>query len=426
MEIVMLERYFSKPQTIEEIRSSWLADPIERYVTWLAEQGYAPRNVFSRVPILRRFAQFAWSNGARSIQELPDFVEPFVSHWVTERDSGRSLERTRVYRNEIRGPVEQMLSLILPEFVGRGRPARRIAEPFETKAPEFFAYLRDERGLQETTLVQYRQWLRRLEVYLDRIGVQSLGELSPAVLSAFATSSFGGLSKNTISGFCSSLRVFLRYLHREAIIARDLAAVIEVPQNRRLSNIPRSITWDEVRRMLECVDRRTAVGKRDYAILLLLVTYGLRAREVAALALDNIDWERERILVPERKAGHCTAYPLSAVVGEALLDYLKGVRPETGGRQIFFRVLAPQTPLTYIAIGSRAPHYLRKADIRVSRPGSHTLRHTCVQRLIDAEFPLSTIGQYVGHGSPRSTEIYSKVKVEALREVALGDGEALL
>lgn len=422
----MLERYFSKPQTIDDIRSGWLGDPIESYVAWLTEQGYAPRNVFKRVPILRRFAQFSWSHGARSVQDLPALVEPFVSQQIAERDNGRSVERTRVYRNEIRGPVEQMLSVILPEFVGRGRPARVIAEPFVAQAPGFFAYLRNERGLRKATLEQYRDWLRRLEAYLDRVGVGTLSELSPAVLSAFATSAFEGLSKNTISGFCSTLRVFLGYLHREAITARDLTAVIEAPQNRRASNIPRSITWDEVRRMLESIERRTAVGKRDYAILLLLVTYGLRAREVAALTLDDIDWERERLLVPERKAGHCTAYPLSAVVGEALLDYLKYVRPETGERQVFFRTLAPQTPLTYIGVGNRASHYLRKAGIRVSRPGSHTLRHTCVQRLIDAEFPLNTIGQYVGHRSPRSTEIYSKVAVETLREIALGDGEALL
>ena len=178
--------------------------------------------------------------------------------------------------------------------------------------------------------------------------------------------------------------------------------------------------------MLESVDRRGAVGKRDYAILVLLVTYGLRAREVAAPTLDDIDWERERLLVPERKAGHCTAYPLSATVGEALLDYLRNARPTTSQRQMFFTVIAPRVPMSWIAIANRATHYLRKAGIRVRRPGSHTLRHTCVQRLIDAEFPLKTIGDYVGHRSTSSTEVYTKVAVESLREVAMGDGEALL
>jgi len=422
----MLEHYFVKPDTIDEIRNSWLGEPIEQYVTRLAEQGYATRNIHSRVPILKRFATFSWAQGARAFDDLPAQVEPFVCHWIAERDNGRSAARTRDFGNEIRGPVEQLLTLILPEFVGRGRPPRTIEPPFIAQAPGFFPYLREERGLRETTVTQYRHWLGCLEAYLARIQLQALSELSPAVLSAFVTESTREMSKNTITGCCCSLRVFLRYLHREAVVGRDLAPTIEAPQKRRLTTVPRSITWDEVRLMLEAVNLRTAVGKRDYAILLLLVTYGLRAREVAALTLDDIDWERERLLVPERKAGHCTAYPLSAVVGNALLIYLKEVRPQTTDREIFFCAHAPLAPLSWHVVGSRATHYLRKAGIQVHRPGSHTLRHTCVQRLIDAEFPLKTIGDYVGHGSPRSTEIYSKVAIETLREVALGDGEALL
>jgi integrase len=101
-------------------------------------------------------------------------------------------------------------------------------------------------------------------------------------------------------------------------------------------------------------------------------------------------------------------------------------RSNSPERQVFLRTNAPRKPLTHVTISNRATHYLRKAGIQVRRPGSHTLRHTCVQRLIDAEFPLKTIGDYIGHGSPRSTETYSKVAVETLREVALGDGELLL
>jgi integrase/recombinase XerD len=92
--------------------------------------------------------------------------------------------------------------------------------------------------------------------------------------------------------------------------------------------------------MLAVVDQSTAMGKRDYVILLLLVSYGLRSREVAALTLDDIDWERERILVPERKAGHCTAYPLSTIVGEALLSYLTEVRSKSPERRVFLRTYA--------------------------------------------------------------------------------------
>jgi integrase len=104
--------------------------------------------------------------------------------------------------------------------------------------------------------------------------------------------------------------------------------------------------------------------------LLLLVTYGLRAREITALTMDDLDWRRERLRVPERKAGHSTAYPLSPLVGEALLDYLQHGRPTTTDRHVFFRVLAPLTAMTGGAISSRAAHYLHKAGVVLPRAGS--------------------------------------------------------
>lgn len=191
------------------------------------------------------------------------------------------------------------------------------------------------------------------------------------------------------------------------------------------SDLPRSISWTDVRRMLDVIDRRTALGKRDYAILLLLVTYGLRSCEVAGLKLEDIDWRRERLLISERKTGHNTAYPLSGVVGEAIVDYLKGGRPETSDRHLFFNIMAPRVPMTSRAISQRVTRYLHKAGIKAERPGSHTLRHTCVQRLVDAEFSFKTIGDYVGHASPSSTQAYTKIAVEDLREVAMGHGEEL-
>jgi integrase/recombinase XerD len=208
-------------------------------------------------------------------------------------------------------------------------------------------------------------------------------------------------------------------------VTENLSASIEMPQIYRLAHVPRSITWDEVRRVLEVIDRRTARGRRDYAILLLLVTYGLRACEVSRLALDDIDWKNERLRIPERKAGHCTAYPLAGVAAEALIEYLKKGRPKTADRHVFFRTIAPQAPITSGAVAASVAHYLHKAGIKVHRAGSHTLRHTCVQRLVDAEFPLKIIGDYVGHRSPESTQIYTKVAIASLREVAMGDGEAL-
>ena len=422
----MLESYFAKSETVDRVRASWIGAEVEWYVEWLSERGYTDRTVWRRVPILVRFGEFARHRGAKALEDLPEHVDEFVAQWAARqhRAPRRRGDRPQVGK-EVRGPIEQMLELAIAGFVGRGRPHRPV--PFADAAPGFFEYLADERGLRPASIRQYWHHLSRFETYLAQIGVRRLAEVSPTVLSGFvAERRSAGLAMTTVRETCGVLRVFLRYLHREGVHPRDLSDTVEWPQAYRLSGIPRSISWPEVEKVLAGVDRRTPCGKRDYAILLLLVTYGLRGREVVALTLDDIDWKRERLAVPLRKAGHSTAFPLSVSVGEALVDYLRHGRPRTTDRQVFFRALAPVRPIGTAAVTCCAKRYLVKAGIEVLRPGSHTLRHSCVQRLVDSGFALKTIGDFVGHSTPASTAIYAKVAVESLREVAIGDGEEVL
>jgi integrase/recombinase XerD len=414
----MLESYFVKPQTVDRIRACWIGAEIERYAGWLSEQGYSTRTVLRRVPALVAFGEFARRRGASVPADLPAHVDGFVAMRMV------SFRRGQQAAAEIRGPVEQMLAVVLPGFERTSRPCREL--PFARAVPGFFDYLAAERGLRPESIVSYRHHLACFEAYLDRIGA-GVAELSPAILSAFvAERSRAGLAKTTVRGGCGVLRVFLRYAYRQGLLAADLSKAVEWPTAYRLADIPRSISWAQVDLVLGAVDRRTPCGKRDYAILLLLVTYGLRAREVAALTLDDIDWRRDRLAVPGRKAGHSTAFPLSAVVGEALADYLRRGRPPSSDRHVFFRAVAPQRPISRVAVSACAKHYLLQAGIQVPRPGSHTLRHTCVQRLVDDGFGFKTIGDFIGHRSPASTEIYAKVAIEPLRQVALGDGEQVL
>jgi len=423
----MLEKYYVQPKTVDRIRASWIAKEVEQYVVWMSEREYAARSILRRIPLLVQFGEFARTSGARTVTELPAHMESFVSQWLSSRGHRRRAENAEhQVAKEIRGPIEQMLRLAVPGFKGTGRPSR-TDRPFSRIAPQFFGHLSSERGLRPATLLQYQHHLIRFEAYLNRAGVVELEELSPANLSAFvAERRASGLTKTSIRNLCGVLRVFLRYAHREGLVSTDLSEAVEWPQAYRLSTIPRSISWADGNKVLDSIDRRSGSGRRDYAILLLLVTYGLRAREVAGLTLDDIDWKRERLRIPERKAAHSTAFPLSTVVGEALVDYVQHGRPQTTDRHVFFRAVAPFRPLGAAAIASRARRYLLAAGIDVPRPGSHTLRHTCVQRLVDADFPLKTIGDFVGHRSPASTEIYGKVAVETLRTIALGDGEEVL
>lgn len=424
----MLERYFLKPETVDRIRACWLGDAIERYVSDLSEQGYTTSSITRRVPVLMHFADYAAQHGATCPEDLPAQVEAFVQAWLVthghpEDDHSRRGSERRL-ADTLRNPIRQLLNLLLPE----GRWSGHAAEPwpFAQEAPGFFEALREERGLRPETLALYASHLRGFEHYLQGRGEVALEMLSPAVLEGFLNASGATMAPGSLGILCAHLRIFLRYLHREKLLSTDLSVHIDSPRQYRLAALPRAITWEEVGQLLAGVDRRSAVGKRDYAVLVLLTTYGLRAREVAALTLDDLDWDHDRLMIPARKGGHASCYPLAPSVGEALLAYLEHGRVASTQRAVFLRVHAPYTPMTHAAISTRVGVCLQRAGIAVPRPGSHTLRHTCVTRLVETGFTLKSIGDYVGHSHPKSTEIYAKLDLEALRELALSDGEALL
>ncbi len=416
----MLEQMF--PRKVRRIRRCWLAADIERYLAWLRERGFSEQVIRSRVPPLVRFGRFTRERGVRSSEQLPDHVDAFVA-----QEGRRCAVRTREARKDrrwgARRAVEGMLRLIVPGFRGGRWPVRPW--PFGEAAPGFLGYLQDERGLRAPTIRGYGHYLRLLEAFMagERLG---LSDLTPASLTAFVVARSRHVGPADVGACTGVIRVFLRYARREQLIGMDLASTVERPRSYALATLPRSITREDVTRFLAAIDRKSKLGKRDYAMLLLLVTYGLRAREVAAMTLDDFDWRRERLQVPMRKGGHNHVYPLTADAGLAVIEYLRKARPAAADRRAFRGVLAPFAPVEHHTVSDRAALHLRRAGINVRRAGSHTLRHSCVQRLVDAGFDLKAIGDFVGHRQPHTTQIYSKVSVEKLREVALARGEGAL
>ena len=128
----------------------------------------------------------------------------------------------------------------------------------------------------------------------------------------------------------------------------------------------------------------------------------------------------------DRKAGHNTAFPLASVVAEAIIDYLCHGRPNSSDRAMFLCSSPPFRPVRTALVSQQVANRLRRAGVEVHRAGSHTFRHSCVQRLVDTRFPLKTIGNFIGHRDPDSTQIYAQINLEAIRELALGEGEAVL
>ena len=391
--------------------------PRAEAVTMLAERWVPQRLYLLQDSLLNRPIKDGWY-AKGTLANVPGRIR--------QRAGGKSSARRKKAGQEVRNPIRQMLRLAIPGYIGLVRP-HKPNNPFERQAPRFLTHLVEEKGLRPRSMLHYRYHLHQFATYLQRIGIDDLATLSPTVLSGFiAEYAPPRVAWTTARNACGTLRVLLRYLHREGVIAKDLSALVEFPRSYRHAGVPRSIGWEQVEQVLASIDRRSASGKRDYAMLLLLATYGLRACEVAALTLDDIDWRNERLKIRDRKAGNTTTYPLSAVVGAAVIDYLKNARPATTCREVFMRTAAPLAPIGHAAVVSRAAYFIRKAGISVPRAGSHVLRHSCVQRLLNAHFSLKHIGDYVGHRSASSTQIYGKIAIEQLREVALGDGEDVL
>jgi integrase/recombinase XerD len=195
----------------------------------------------------------------------------------------------------------------------------------------------------------------------------------------------------------------------------------------RLANASaHALTRSEIEAVLAATNRKTPVGKRDYAMILLLATYGLRGIEVVRLRLDDIDWRMQLLHIRKRKAGNRSTYPLSPAVGEAILTYLQDIRKASPYREVFLRLTAPFTPFARGSLRTQVLEYFKRANIRVAHAGTHSFRYSCAQRLFEEGMPLKSIGDFLGHRDPNSTERYTKIALDQLREVATGDGEDLV
>jgi integrase len=211
------------------------------------------------------------------------------------------------------------------------------------------------------------------------------------------------------------------------ILQRDLSE--ELPRIRvpRDAAIPSVWEHELLIRLLAAVDRSSAKGKRDYAMLLLACRLGLRAGDIRALKLDQLHWDDSTIEVTQSKTGVPLILPLTGEVGDALIDYLKSGRPATAHREVFLKVNPPFDPF---AADSNLHHIVsywrRLAGIRfrtAQKRGMHSLRHTLATRLLQKGTPFPTIAEILGHTSLESTRIYAKADVESLRSVALDPEE---
>ena len=332
--------------------------------------------------------------------------------------------RSRVRRVQVRpgdaAALRQLLELLRREgIIPAERTSPHPLTPVERETQAFETYLRNERALAEASIAYYVPFTRRF--LTDRFGNGRvvLSRLSAGDVVRFVQRQVPRLHRNCAKLLTTALRSFLNYARYCGDITDDLAAAVPCVAAWSITSIPRDIPADAVRRLLASIDRRTPVGRRDYAIFLLLARLGLRASEVVLLELDDIDWAAGEVRV-RGKGGQRTALPLPAEVGKAVVSYLRHGRPQSTSRRVFLRSRGPMRGLLGPeAIASLVGHTLTRAGIKSPSRGAHQFRHALAVQMLRHGASLTEIGEVLRHRSPQTTTIYAKVDLHALRPLAL-------
>lgn len=289
----------------------------------------------------------------------------------------------------------------------------------EIYAQRFEQYLLDVRALARATIISYVPFIRSFLEDRFGSGRVTLSHLCAGDVVRFVQRQAPRLHLKRAKLMTTALRSFLRFARYLGEVTLDLAAAVPIVANWSMTSIPRAIHPDLVRQLLASIDRRTAIGRRDYAVLLLLARLGLRSSEVVCLELDDIDWKTGRVYVHGHGAPQLEL-PLPTEVGKAIVAYLRHGRPHSTSRRVFLRAKAPIRGFQGASgIGSIVRHSLQRAGINAPTTGAHQFRHGLATEMLRQGASLSEIGELLGHRHPQTTKIYAKVDLDALRSLAL-------
>jgi integrase/recombinase XerD len=381
-----------------------LASFCDAYRLELSARGYTERSV---VPLLRQMGRMSsWLLGqgltAAGVDE--DRVEEFLT---VQRAGGR-------HRSQWSRPGLLCLLGVLREQGVTG--VRVLALDLSADGVllgSFERYLLSERGLATGTV---RGYVAHAARFLGGLSMAELDKAAASDVTAAVVREFGGVgSVSAAQNFVAGLRAFLRFCFLQGLLGTDLSAAALAVTGRRRSPLPQGISRAQSSALLASCDRRCALGRRDYAVILTLLRLGLRRGELSALTLEDLDWRAGEVVI-RGKGSRLDRLPLPADVGGAIARYLSRGRPPSRHREVFLLDRAPFTPIEAGTVSSTVRRACRRASI--PSIGAHRLRHTLACEMLAAGVPLTQIGQVLRHQSLQSTAIYARVDVEQLRGLA--------
>ena len=317
----------------------------------------------------------------------------------------------------VRQGLAHLLAMLREE--GTIPPPASVEPIYHDLLEGYCRFLRDDRGLADTTIINYRRYVRDFLIGRgEAVSPGDLAQLTEDDLLAFSRARGAALGVTAWNHVALSLSSFWRWLELRGHGTRHLIGAVPLRRKYRLADVPCALSWDQVQRLLARVDRSEFNGRRNYAMLLLAATYGLRSCEIRALRLDDIHWDDDQITIFSPKTGRSRKLPLMRPVGEAILDYLREERSSSRHRKVFLSGRPPHGPV-HSKINGWLARCFERAGIEAPRRGAHTLRHSLAVHLLRSGETLKSIGDVLGHRSPETTFIYTKLHVEDLRTVAL-------
>jgi len=268
--------------------------------------------------------------------------------------------------------------------------------------------------LRSHSIAQFLQWLG------PEATPEGLSRLTADRIENFFLGYAQSMGRSARRSMQSALRSFLRFCLHQGYIALPLDRAVPTLRTYKLATVPRGLSDTEAQQVLHCIDRNSHVGRRDYAIVQLLYTYGVRGGQVRSLRLDDIDWAQNQILFKAAKHGKNSRLPLTAEVGESLLDYLQNSRPPYSYPHVFLTCRAPYHPLAHSSsLSAIVVRHIRAAGIELPSKGAHAFRHCFATRMLHKGHSLKEVADVLGHRHLGSTFIYTKVDFNALKQVAL-------
>ena len=404
----MIEHYFPNPVLLKRLHAGPLGAHIDAFAQELSDRGYA---VWTAKYAMRLLAAL----GTWLVQQdlaISDLDEPTLEVFLLCR-----YREFRQHRDD-----RSVLARFLAYLREKGVLAPAVEHPAnddESRIREAFRrHLVSQRNLAPSTVQTYLDTVGR---FLDwRFGAQllELGALRAQDVTGFMLEQARRYSAGHTQLIASGLRGFLRFLFQSGRIAADLAQYVPAPSRRQLSGLPKFMPAADVERLLQSIDQDCPQGRRDYAIVVLLARLGLRAKEVAALRLEDVDWEAGELVI-RSKGGRIERLPLPWDVGEALSRYLSDARPPCSTRQVFICLRAPRRGFRNgSAVGTIVCRALARADLHPPHRGAHLLRHSLATRLLRNGASLVEIGELLRHRNLDTTRIYAKVDERALSRLA--------